>query len=211
MEYFFDPSCPWTWITSRWLVDEAGRRDAAIVWRSFPLANTNDGPPPPEDAEPQRMSTAFQRVAEALRADGRNPEIGALYAAVGEHVHERGGDATPGIVGIACDAIGLDPSVAAAADDERWDAAIDASYEEARALVGDDVGSPVLAMDAPSANGGADGNRVAMFGPILSARPDEAAAARLWDAVTTFIAVPEAAELKRGRGITTPLDRVGGG
>lgn len=196
--FHFDPSCPWTWLTSRWLVGEADRRGEGVTWRAFPLAFSGEEPTPPSELAPrQAMAVAFLRVLERLRADDRNDDIGALYSSVGEAIHEGDTAPHPAVVTEACRALDLGDA-ADAATDEQWDGALLASLAEARALVGDDVGSPVLVYD----------HGRAFFGPIFSARPGAQDAAQIWDATKALAAIPEVAELKRGRGIGVEFDPV---
>jgi hypothetical protein len=138
-------------------------------------------------------------MIEHLRAEDRNAEIGALYTAAGEALHERG-ERGAGVVEAAVRSAGLDEGVLDAAGEDRWDAALRSSLDEARALVGDDVGSPIVEFDSG-----------ALFGPILSSQPPADDAARVWDAVETLAGISQVAELKRGRGIGVALDPAVGG
>src|SRR4051794_38416264 len=88
--YFFDPACPFTWRTSRWLVSLAPERDVTVRWRSFSLSILN-GDQPPERYKPMMAaSSRALRLVEALRAGDRNDEIGAFYTELGSRTHEAG-------------------------------------------------------------------------------------------------------------------------
>ncbi len=200
--FHFDAGCPWTWVTSRWLVDEAARRGEPITWRTFSPAMTREGEPvPPQLADAMAMGLAALRIVEALRAADRNDDIGRFYTALGTAVFEERTTPDTEAVAAAATAAGLGESIAAAAEDSAWDDALRDSLAEARALVGDDVGSPVLVFDGAGA----------FFGPILAARPSPEDAARIWDASALLAGLPEVAELKRGRGIGVTLDPAVGG
>jgi hypothetical protein len=189
VEYFFDPACPWTWLTSRWLVDAARHRGLDVSWRSLSLAVVNEGRIPERYADRVRTSTRAHRLLAALRHADRNDLVGAVYTALGTRVHDGGEDLTDQLVREAATAAGaagwLD-----ACDDGSWDTAVKASTAEAIDLAGPDVGSPVLAHGDP---------RVAIFGPILNPGPRGESGARLLDLVLAVSEVDGFLELKRGR------------
>jgi hypothetical protein len=142
------------------------------------------------------VGLATLRLVGALRAADRNDDIGRFYTELGTAVFVDGAPPGVGLVQEVGRGLGLDEELLAAGEDEHWDGAMRTSLEEARALVGDDVGSPVLVFD----HGGA------FFGPILSAQPSREDAGRVWDAAELLAGLPEVAELKRGRGIGVDLD-----
>ena len=190
VEYYFDPACPWTWLTSRWLVDATRHRGIDVSWRSLSLAVVNEGRIPERYADRVRTSARAHRLLAALRDANRNDLVGAVYTAIGTRVHDGGEDLTDDLVGEAATAAGAAEWLGAC-DDEAWDAAVNASTAEAIELAGPDVGSPVLAHGEP---------RVAMFGPILNTGPRGEAGARLLDLVLEAAEVDGFFELKRGRG-----------
>lgn len=190
IEFFFDPGCPWTWATSRWLVDAAGQRSIDIEWRSLSLAVLNAGGETPERFRAfAALATRAHRVFAALREEGRNDLIGAVYTEYGRRMHHDGAEPTVDVLqeivvaGGAADHLG-------AIDDEGWDVAVKASTEEAASLAGSDVGSPILAFGTP---------RSGIFGPIVSPPPLGEAAGRLLDLVVATSQIPGFFELKRGR------------
>jgi hypothetical protein len=189
VDFYFDPVCPWTWLTSRWLVDAAGQRDVEIMWRSLSLLVLQDGNPPPKYADRVRTSARAHRVIAALGAAGRNDLVGDLYTAIGRRIHD--GDETPTVdlVRAAADEVGATAWVDAL-DDPSWDKAVEASTRAALDIAGPDVGSPVLAHGAP---------RVGIFGPIVNPGPRGEQAARLLDLVLEASGVDGFLELKRGR------------
>ena len=189
VEYFFDPACPWTWLTSRWLVDATRQRDTAITWRSLSLAVVNEGDVPERYASQLAASVKAHRLLAALRDAGRNDLAGDVYTAIGTRVHDGGQDLTDDLVREAAAAAGAG-EWEKALDDEAWDGTVRASTAEALDLVGPDVGSPVLAHGSP---------RVAMFGPILNPGPRGEEGARLLDLVLAAAEFDGFFELKRGR------------
>ena len=188
ISFYFDVGCPWTWNTSRWLVEVAGERGLPISWRTFSLAIVNEGVEIPEQYRIVGATTrGALRVIEALRADGRNDDIGRLYTELGRRWHHDHEPWTSAVVDDALAATDLE-AYAGAIDDENWDEALRTSLAEALDLAGPDIGSPVLRIDDR-----------AMFGPIVSPPPTGAAALAVWDAARTLIAAEGVFEIKRGR------------
>ncbi|PZG19729.1 hypothetical protein C1I95_10980 [Micromonospora craterilacus] len=187
--FFFDPICPWTWRTSRWLVSVAEARDLRIEWRAFSLSILNGGNVPPEYAEAMTASGRALRLVEALRAEGRHDDAGRFYAELGARTHDAGNPPSGKLVDAAVEAAGLDDA-AAALDDERWDDAVHASHALAYASAGPDIGSPVLMV--PGADRGA-------HGPILTEVPGTEDALTLWDSLLPLLRMPAFHEVKRGR------------
>lgn len=182
VDAWFDPICPWTWATSRWLVGCAHDRGVEVRWHPFSLTFQNDSPVGP--------ALRALRVVAAVRA-ADEVAVGPLYTELGRRIHHDGEEADDDLGG-ALAAVGLEPELAAAAGDDSWDAAIRDSMAEAKALVGDDVGIPILAIDDDHGPTGASG-------PILSAIPTGDEALRLFDAWAATVRVPGFAELKRTR------------
>ncbi|WP_422733053.1 DsbA family protein [Micromonospora sp. WMMD558] len=187
--FFFDPACPWTWRTSRWLVAVADARNLRIEWRAFSLALLNEGNVPPERADAMTASSRALRLVEALRAEGRHDDAGHFYAELGTRTHDAGNRPDPTIVDAAVEAAGLG-GAAAALDDERWDAAVRESHALAYTSVGPDAGSPVLML--PGAERG-------LHGPILTEVPGTDDALTIWDCTVPLMRLPTFHELKRAR------------
>lgn len=192
LDFFFDPACPWTWMTSRWVVDVTTTRNVPVRWRTYSLAIKNADVDVPE---PYRTfaatSQAALRVVEAVRADHGDEPIGRLYTEIGKRFHLQQ-DISPRAVSTAIQAAGLDPSYAAAAADEKWDAEIHGSMAEAIGLVGTEVGVPILVFrnDAASA---------AISGPVVSPAPTGKDALALWNHVVGLAWSSSFYELKRTR------------
>jgi predicted DsbA family dithiol-disulfide isomerase len=183
---WIDPICPFCWITSRWLVSIAADRDLEIAWRPISLLRKN-GLAPGDDYFPEAMAT--HRMLRVIVAAG--PEhAGDLYAAFGRHIHHEGAREID--LAAVLTERGLDPALAEAADDETHDAAIAASMDEALALAGTDVGTPIIAIDGP------DG-RVGLFGPVITRMGTHEECLRLWDGFVALATTPGFHEVKRTR------------
>lgn len=190
IEFYFDPGCPWTSMTSRWLVEAVGQRDIEIEWRSLSLGVLDESNEIPEAYRAALAAEgAAHRVIAALLAAGRNDLVGAFYTEYGRRTHHDGEAPSIDLVRIVADAAGAG-EWSAAVEDAPWDAAVRESTHLAVGLAGPDVGSPVLAFGTP---------RTAIFGPIVSPPPHGADAARLLDHVLDVATIPGFHELKRGR------------
>ncbi len=203
IEFFWDPGCPWAWITSRWVHEVIDQRGIEVDWRliSLRILNEANGPrpappegfsPPPGFMERMELSQRTLRVAAAIREELDPAKAGDLYTAVGTLIHVEG---APGKAmaeedyGDLLESIGIPRSFGAAGEDERWEDVIRASTEEALTRTGREVGTPVLTFEPP------DGP--SYFGPVLNRIPRGDEALELFDAVRTLVHVPGFAELKR--------------
>ncbi|MFI7598022.1 DsbA family protein [Actinoplanes sp. NPDC049681] len=187
--YFFDPACPFTWRTSRWLVGVARERGVTLRWRAFSLSILN-GDNVPEQYKPMMAaSSKALRLVEALRADHRDDDIGTFYTELGNRTHEAGVPLSDDVVVQAAEAAGIaDPK--AILDDAAWDEAVRESHELAFGSAGPDIGSPVLLVE-----GAARG----VHGPIIGEVPGSEEALAIWDAVVPLARSGTFFELKRGR------------
>jgi predicted DsbA family dithiol-disulfide isomerase len=190
--YFFDPACPFTWRTSRWLVSVAAERDVTVHWRSFSLSILN-GDNVPEQYKPMmEASTHALRLVEALRADHRDEDVGTFYTEIGNRTHEAGAPIDDDIVLAAAEAAGIE-NAKSILEDPAWDEAVRESHELAFGSAGPDIGSPVLMVEGATRG---------VHGPIigLTATPDRDEALAIWDAVVPLARSESFFELKRGRG-----------
>ena len=202
LRFWFDPVCPFAWMTSKWVRMVAAQREYRVEWRliSLRLLNSHidyDAHFPPEYEAGHTAGLRLLRVAARARAEHGTASLAALYPALGAQVFEvpegtgdvpsrlAGGELLPQALAEA----GLPPELADALDDESWDAEIRAETDEALALTGKDVGTPILHFQPPEG--------VAFFGPVISRLPDEADAVALWDHVVGLASFPGFAELKR--------------
>ncbi|MEO5837911.1 MAG: hypothetical protein ABIQ73_13580 [Acidimicrobiales bacterium] len=201
IEFFWDPVCPFAWITSRWIVQVAAQSDYTVDWRfiSLRLLNKNKDYPidfPPGYEAGHRAGLRMLRVAAAVRAElGREP-LGAFVTAFGESYWDkpkgsgmRAHLSTTEHAVEVLDAAGLPTRYADSLDDSSWDDSLEDETELALSRTGRDVGTPIITYQPP------DG--LSFFGPVLSRIPDDAKALPLWNAVTTLAAFPGFAEMKR--------------
>lgn len=206
VRFWFDPVCPWCWITSFWLEEVAPHRDLQIDWRSISLKVRNEvhDLDPTYAAHLDRPATrTFQllRVVEALRDAGHTDLVRPVYVEFGRHFHH-GDDGMTFDVAAAVTRAGADPVFADAVDDDRWDEAVRASTKQAEAIAGNDVGTPVIAYEV-------DGTWKGYFGPVLPSVPRGDDALRLWDGVSALIRTDGFYELKRTRDVRPDLASTG--
>jgi hypothetical protein len=202
IHYYFDPVCPFAWMTSKWVRIVAEQRDYAIDWRFISLRLINSGIDydshfPAGYDEGHTSGLRLLRVAARARAEHGRGAVGPLYAAISSEIFDSAGaaDLTPAVRGSRAFVepllarAGLPAELADALDDTRWDAEIRAEGEAALALTGRDVGTPIIHFSPPEGT--------AFFGPVISRLPDPEDAVRLWDYVTGLAGFPGFAELKR--------------
>jgi hypothetical protein len=214
VEFFFDPGCPWTWVTSRWLATVASHRDLAVTWRTWSLPMNNEGRElpahlPAESRERILAGMVFSvgalRVLEATNASGGSDAVGRLYTELGRRAHSAGDGFPEGLITEAVAAAELPADLVGAAEEQRWDEPIRATMNEVRQAVGNEVGVPIVATRH-------DGALLAISGPIMSEVPPLPRALQLWDAVATIVSEPTVFELKRhrsgGPNPPTPNDEV---
>ncbi len=189
VDVWFDPACPWTWMTTRWITEVAERRDVDLRWHVMSLAVLNEGRDLTEDY--RRLmddSWAAVRVLVAAARDHGEKVLAPLYTAIGTRRHPQGRTDTAAIIAESLDEVGLPAELAAVADTDEVDDLLRASHAEAMALVGDEVGSPVVAVDG-----------VGYFGPVVSPAPTGQAALDLFDGLVAMSRVGGFYELKRTR------------
>ena len=189
VDFWFDPSCPFTWQTSRWLVEVADARGLRVDWRLMSLAVLNAGQEVPEQwREHVARGAVATRVFAAVRAAGGAEVLGRFYTEVGTRVHGQGAVLGPEVFAEALAAVGLPAELAE--DDDAQQGAVEASHADSQERVGAEAGSPITAF--PGAPG--------FFGPIVTPAPTGDAALRLFDGLALVSAVPGFSELKGARG-----------
>jgi 2-hydroxychromene-2-carboxylate isomerase len=203
LNFYFDPVCPFAWMTSKWVRLVAAQRDYAVDWRFISLRIVNEGVDyaaqfPPEYEAGHTAGLRLLRVAARVRAEHGREAVGDLYAALGERVFETEAQGdwaagehrdTPEFLTPALAAAGLPDTLVAALDDVDQDALIRAETEEALALTGRDVGTPIIHVEPPEGT--------AFFGPVISRLPSPEDAVALWDHVVGLARFPGFTELKR--------------
>lgn len=194
VEFWFDPMCPWAWITSRWLINVSEVRDVDITWNVMSLAVLNEGRDvPPEYADAMAAAWGPVRLCIAARDQHGQAVVGALYTALGTRVHREGRTDYRVLMEESLAEVGLPASLIEVVDSPNVDEALRASHQRAIDLVGSDVGTPVIAVPGPK------GEPVAFFGPIVTPAPVGEDAARLWDGALLVAGTPGFFELKRSR------------
>lgn len=206
IHFYFDPVCPFCWLTSKWVRMVQAERDLSVDWRFISLRLINehidyDAHFPPEYEAGHTAGLRLLRVAARARHEHGAEAVDALQAALGAHIFDtppaeaadddsdRHPHGTREFLAPVLSEVGLPADLADALDDTSWDDAIRADGDEARALTGKDVGTPIIHFEPP------DG--VAFFGPVISRLPEPEQAGELWDHVVGLARFPGFAELKR--------------
>jgi 2-hydroxychromene-2-carboxylate isomerase len=202
IHFYFDPVCPFSWVTSKWVRLVQAERGYEVDWRFISLRLVNaavdyDSQFPPEYEKGHTAGLRLLRVAAQLRTEhGREP-VGELYEALGTRIF----DTAPADNGQTPDAgsptflapvlaeLGLDAGLEDALDDATLDVELQRETDEALGLTGKDVGTPIIHFQPPAGT--------AFFGPVISRLPSQADASRLWDHVIGLTSFAGFAELKR--------------
>ena len=200
LEFFFDPICPWAWITSRWVDEVQKQRSYDVTWRFISLRMINEEIGYNEESEAHRQShvigTQILRSAALARAEEGNEAVGKLYTAVGTALHnnqqreEMLNNPTFFLVDVLS-RNNLNVDWAKGADNEEFDAVIREETDLAFSRTGKGVGTPILTFKPGQANEGS------FFGPVISEIPRADAALKLWDAIELIATSTGMAELKR--------------
>ena len=212
VEFFFDPICPWAWITSRFTIEVAEQRNLDIDWRFICLRMVNEqkdyGKEFPQGyVNVHGAGRSMLRMAAAAREHGGNDAVGRLYTELGRRLHDQGrsrseireqGDLS--LLGEAVAAAGLPAELARAADDEAYDKVVRAETELALDRTGPDVGTPILTFDPGTAD------EASVFGPVIGRIPRGDEALRIWDAAVLLARTPGLYEVKRTNRQTPVFD-----
>jgi hypothetical protein len=210
LEFFFDPVCPWAYITSRWVVEVQALRNYTVQWRFISLRVLNEGRTDswytPEYQAVHQLGLSGLRVADQIRSEHGNDAVDRFYTVIGEalHRHRRRddfmGDRSAQAMSELLEACELPTSLADHVDNTAHDAHIRADTALALSRTGKDVGTPILTF-RPGQPGEAS-----FFGPVISSIPRGDAALRLWDAVETLATTSGVAELKRSNRVSPNFD-----
>jgi hypothetical protein len=204
VHFYFDPACPFAWMTSKWVRIVQEQRDYTVDWRFISLRIINshldyDTHFPVGYDAGHTSGLRLLRVAARIRAEVGRAAVGPFYAALGARIFDTapaetdssdgGHRGTREFVAPILAGLSLDAGLVDALDDTSWDDEIRRESEEALALTGKDVGTPIIQFEPPTG--------VAFFGPVISRLPSAAEAVPLWDNVIALASFPGFAELKR--------------
>ena len=190
VDFWFDPLCPWAWITSRWMLEVEKLRPVAARWHVMSLAVLNENKEGMSDRYKDFMAKAWGPVRVCVAAEQRfGPAVlGPLYTALGTRFHHEKAEKDRATIEAALAEAGLPAELADAMDSTEYDEALRASHRDGMDRVGYEVGTPVIAV-----------GDLAIFGPVISPIPRGEAAARLWDGVMLIAGTDGFFELKRSR------------
>jgi protein-disulfide isomerase-like protein with CxxC motif len=190
VDFWFDPLCPWAWITSRWMVEVEKVRPIATRWHVMSLAELNSGKDdiPVEYKEWLKEAWGPVRVCTAAAQKFGDDVLGPLYTAIGRRFHDEKADRNRATIEAALAEVGLPAELADAMESTEYDDALRVSHRDGLDRVGYEVGTPVISVDGAS-----------FFGPVVSPIPRGEDAARLWDGVLLVAGTDGFFELKRSR------------
>jgi hypothetical protein len=199
VEVYVDPSCPWAWITSRWIKEVAPQRDLVVTWPSFCLEIRDDYDVAPTMPAERReaaiaahaLSHRMLRIFEAARARAGEAAVDSLLTEWGRRFFARGATRDDSLLSECLTACALDPELVGAAGDEEWDAPIVEAMEVAYAFGGPKTQTPTIVVRADPPHG--------FKGPVMAPAPSGDAAVRLWDAIVVLSREPGFFEITRPR------------
>jgi 2-hydroxychromene-2-carboxylate isomerase len=190
VDFWFDPLCPWAWLTSRWMLHVEEVRDVKTNWHVMSLGLLNADKEDLSDEYKALLKLAMGPVRVCIAAEqAKGPDVLLpLYTAIGTRIHLEGRREDPNIIAEALEEVGLPAELAAAATSTEFDEALSKSHHAGMDPVGYDVGTPVIHVAGK-----------AMFGPVITPAPKGEAAGKLWDGFLLVTGADGFFELKRSR------------
>jgi protein-disulfide isomerase-like protein with CxxC motif len=197
VDFWFDPICPWAWMSSRWMLEVEKVRDVHTTFHVMSLAELNSGRDLPQEYRTMMDVEGWIGVRAAIAVEQRygSEALRNFYTALGTRYHLGEEPKTPETVRAALEEVGLDPAIADEALTDTYDEALRASHHEGMDPVGEDVGTPVIRI-----------NGMSLFGPVISPAPKGEAAGDLFDGFVKVTAYPGFFELKRTRTVGPIFD-----
>ena len=196
VDMWFDPLCPWAWLTSRWLLEVEKVRPVHVSFHVMSLSVLNEGRDELPESYRQLLAKGWGPVRVAIAAELKygNPVLRDLYTALAGRHHLGGQEFGPALYREALEEVGLDPELAEAADSTEYDTVLRESHNAGMKPVGLDVGTPVIHAPGPT-----EDSQIAFFGPVVTPAPKGEAAGKLWDGVLLVAGTPGFYEIKRTR------------
>jgi predicted DsbA family dithiol-disulfide isomerase len=194
-EFWFDPICPWAWMTSRWILEVEKVRDIDVTFNIFSLAHLNRNTTDEKYKLNFPKSWRTTRVIMAAKTKHGQEYVSPMYTAIGTRIHLKKMEIGKELLEEALEEVGLDQALASEMDNESWNEAIIESHERGISLVGNDVGTPLIKF-----------GDFAFFGPVISPAPKGEEAGKLWDGVVNVASYPGFFEIKRSRTVGPIFD-----
>lgn len=196
VDFWFDPTCPWAWMTSRWMLEVEQVRDVKTTFHVMSLSVLNEGRDLSAGYQ-AAMDRAWAPARAALLVEQRHGSdaLAQFYTAFGTLVHPGGASVSVETLREALRQVGADDDIVEIAQTDAVDDALRHSHHEGMDPVGDEVGTPVVRI-----------NGMSLFGPVISPAPKGEEAGRLFDGFVLVTAYPGFFELKRSRTVDPIFD-----